>query len=130
MKNSIILLSLFIFSFVMAPQVTYAAAKKSSFPIGVSAKASKDKTSITATFSNLKGVTSISYILSYDTNGKSEGAVGTIKPKNSKPISRKLLLGTCSSGVCRYHKNITKATLEVTVKTKKGSSSKTFPIKI
>src|SRR3989344_1571548 len=119
MKNNIIVLSLFVLSFLIVPQVTYAAAKKSSFPIGVSAKASKDKKSVTVTFSNLKGVTSISYILSYNTNGKSEGAVGTIKPKNSKPISRKLLLGTCSSGVCRYHKKISNAVLEVTVKTKK-----------
>lgn len=53
-------------------------------------------------------ITSIEYELTYQTeNNKQEGVFGQIKLENrEKSIQRELTLGTCSSGVCRYHKLI------------------------
>ncbi len=47
---------------------------------------------------------SIEYELTYKANNKTEGVFGTIKiDKGMTTINRELTLGTCSSGVCRYH---------------------------
>lgn len=137
MYTLIISLCFFISCFFFTPPVTHAASKTvpkkttvKSNSAGVSITKSRDKKSVTVTFNNLKDVKSISYILSYDTRDNTEGAVGTIKTKGAKSVSRKLLFGTCSSGVCRYHKNISNVMLEVTFTTKKGSFTKTYPIKL
>lgn len=49
-------------------------------------------------------VYSIEYELIYTTSGKQEGVFGEIKiQEGEKKVSREITLGTCSSGVCRYH---------------------------
>lgn len=65
-------------------------------------------------FSNLNKATSVSYMLSYETDGKAEGAGGTIDIEGQNSLNRELLFATCSSGICRYHSNITNARLEIT----------------
>ncbi len=73
-----------------------------------------DRLALNVSFNNLQQISSISYLLSYQTNGQDEGAGGTIEPSGSNSLSRELLFGTCSAGICRYHSNITGAKLEVT----------------
>ena len=97
-------------------------------PIGVSIRSRG--TSVLVTFSNLKGINAVNYILSYNTNGSPEGAIGSFTPRVSRTITRELLFGTCSAGVCRYHSNITDAVLEVTVSTKKGTFTRTYGIRL
>ena len=80
----------------------------------------RNRTGIVVTFRSLKNIQSISYMLSYETNGKPEGALGTLTVGRQKTISRRLLFGTCSSGVCRYHPNVKNAILEVTSIFKNG----------
>lgn len=57
-------------------------------------------------FSNLQTASSISYELTYNSNGTTQGVIGTIAPNGQTAISRELLFGTCSKNVCTYHTNI------------------------
>lgn len=112
-----------------------AATKKpaaKSSDITVSASVKKNKTAVIATFGNLHNAKSVSFTLIYSTNGRQEGAGGSIKPKKGqKTVSRELLLGTCSKNVCRYHKNLKNMKLEViTTLTSGKQSTKKIPIKI
>lgn len=91
----------------------------------------RGKTGVNVSLLNTQGASSILYMVSYTTNGKPEGAGGTVYPKNKKSIVRKIIFGTCSSGVCRYHKNVKKVTVSVEITYKNGkTSSKTYKIKI
>jgi len=49
------------------------------------------------------GTDVIEYELIYDTDKGPEGAIGKMKVKGDK-AETKITFGTCSSGVCRYHK--------------------------
>lgn len=75
----------------------------------------KSKKSVSVYFANLQKVSSIQYELSYLTNGKPEGAGGTISTKKKYSLSRTILFGTCSNKVCRYHSKLRKATLTVII---------------
>ncbi len=81
---------------------------------------------LTLTITNYPSdITSIEYELTYQTeNNKQEGVFGQIKLENrEKSIQRELTLGTCSSGVCRYH-NLTDGLGLLTIKfnSPKGAS--------
>lgn len=85
----------------------------SSVPgISVSAKLKGDKSALNVSFSNLQNARQVSYTFMYQTDGKDEGVSGSIDASSGN-TTRELLFGTCSSGVCRYHTNITNMRLEV-----------------
>lgn len=51
------------------------------------------------------GTQEIEYELSYQTkSGSMEGVLGRIEVDNSLEAKEKITFGTCSSGICRYHK--------------------------
>lgn len=88
-----------------------------------------DRLALIVNFSGLSKANTVSYTLSYNTNGVPQGVVGSITP-TADTASRELLFGTCSSGVCRYHSNLTNMKLIVTSNLKSGKRAiKTFRIK-
>lgn len=89
-----------------------APIKSSGSGISISPRLRSDRKALTISFGNLQNATSVSYTLTYQTNGQQEGAGGTISSAGSS-ATRELLFGTCSKNVCRYHTNITNAKLEV-----------------
>jgi len=98
--------------------------------IGVSARLRADRRALNVYFSNLQKANSVMYTLIYETNGKQEGASGTIDISSSN-ASRELLFGTCSSGDCTYHQNITNMKLEVLTELTNGKKTmKRFKVRI
>lgn len=98
--------------------------------VGISPKFMSGKTGLKVSFSNVGAATSISYMLSYDANGKAEGIAGSVRPAEGN-TSRDLLFGTCSSGKCVYHKNIKNCVLTVTAQLKNGKKQvKKFNVKV
>lgn len=85
----------------------------------ISAKLRSDRLALIVNFSGLLRTSSLSYTLSYKTNGIPQGVMGTIKPTVNAD-QRVLLFGTCSSGVCRYHTNISEMRFVVTSNLKTG----------
>jgi len=59
----------------------------------------------------------------YQTNGKDEGVSGTIDSSSGLSVTRELLFGTCSAGVCRYHPNITGMKLEIVSELSNGKQT-------
>lgn len=99
--------------------------------IYVSPKLRSDRKALNVYFSNLSKARTIIYSLIYTTNGKEEGISGSIDPENGDAVNRELLFGTCSSGVCRYHSNITNMRLEVVTELLSGKKTvKRFRIRI
>lgn len=78
--------------------------------------------SLVVTFTNLKNVTTLSYTFTYFTSDQQEAAVGTVTPKGKASEARSILLGTCSSNVCRLHPNLSDGKLEVQMKLKSGKT--------
>lgn len=96
--------------------------KRASIEAIVQTKVNKNKTAVSVYFGNLQKTSSIQYSLSYVTNGKAEGAGGQISTAGRYSMSRNLLFGTCSAGVCRYHKKIKNAKLTVSVVYRDGKT--------
>ena len=117
------------------PQAKAAAsAKKTSAGsslVGVTPRLRKDRKALVVYFRNLGKVRSVSYALIYQTNGKDEGAMGSVDPAAANSTSRELLFGTCSAGVCRYHTGITNMRFEVTIELLSGKKYlRRFRIKV
>lgn len=113
---------------VSAKKVVKKAAKTS---VVVSPTVARNKQSVYLYLANLQKTKQVTYSLSYTTNGKSEGAGGTITTKGKYSLGRTLLFGTCSAGVCRYHKKIKKAVLTVTITFQNGTSiTRTFNLRV
>lgn len=134
-KIAVFISAVFIFVFLLVlpidaktlPQVKkgvgQTTVKKSSTvsrSVGISPRLRKDRKALRVYFSNLKKAKSITYTLIYQTNGKDEGASGTVDVSAGNNTSRELAFGTCSSGVCRYHPNIKNLRLEVTIELTSG----------
>ncbi len=100
--------------------------------VSTSVKFRGDRLAIVVTFSNLSVASSVSYILSYNTRGTTQGASGTLNPETSgDPATRELLFGTCSHGVCRYDYGITNARFVVTTVRRDGKKIiKSFRLKV
>ncbi len=97
----------------------------------VSPKLRRDRLALILTLSNLQKVNNITYTLMYQTNGKDEGVSGTIDSSVGPSVTRELLFGTCSAGVCRYHQNISNMKLEVVSKLPNGKQTlKRYRIKV
>ncbi|GEM_PF-833684 len=106
------------------------STKSSGSGISISPRVRSDRKALTISFGNLQNATSVSYTLTYQTNGQQEGAGGTISSAGSS-ATRELLFGTCSKNVCRYHTNITNAKLEVRYSSTNGKTYlKRYKIKI
>lgn len=71
-----------------------------------------DRQALLIDFTGFNNIKSCSYELTYTANGISQGAGGTIISGDTG--TKTLLFGTCSSGVCTYHRNITNARLRLT----------------
>jgi len=75
--------------------------------IGLVLTPSRDNKSVKMEISKISDIYSIEYEVSYEAEGKEgnvpRGVIGTVEVKdNSLEIERDILLGTCSSNVCRY----------------------------
>ena len=121
-KSLSIFFSFILFTFLLSGHVSAAAPS-------ASASFSKKANSVSAFFSNLKGVKSVSYTLSYTGSGISQGVVGSIKPGKAKSASRKLYLGTCSGRVCVAHRNVKNLKLKATFNAGGKTTTKTVKIK-
>lgn len=86
----------------------------------ISVKFRGDRRAIVITISNLGIASSVSYNLSYNSRGTTQGVGGTITPGAVDSEVRELLFGTCSAGVCRYDTGIANARLQVTTVLKNG----------
>jgi len=105
-------------------------SKSSGNTISVSPKFMSGKTGLKVQFSNVGAANTVSYMLSYESNGKQEGIAGSVRPAEGN-TSRDLLFGTCSSGKCVYHKNIKNCVLTVTAQLKNGKKQvKKFNVKV
>lgn len=131
-------LFLLLLLFLVIPSSSYAAkAKKqakaksvasSQMQIGVNPQLVQSKRTLRIVFTKIKNVKTITYEVTYNANGVSQGVMGTITPKKPSE-TRNVLLGTCSGKVCVYHTGITNLQLKVTATYKSGAvSSKTYPI--
>lgn len=97
----------------------------------ISAKLRADRKALFVSFGNLNKVVSVVYTLMYKTDGVDQGVSGTLSAVSGSGSSRELLFGTCSSGVCRYHQNITNMKLEVVSELPSGKRTlKRFRIRI
>lgn len=143
MKNlsilAFILLSFFIFAKSADAKVLPQAAKASSktvtktvgASINISPRLRADRRALIVYFSALQNATSVSYMLIYDTSIQQEGAGGSLNLKNGSSQNAELLFGTCSKGVCTYHRGIKNAKLEVTYTLKSGKKYiKRYRIKV
>lgn len=129
-----ILILVFIIALFFTQTILSFAAPKPKKTSGLSISASgqyiKAKNIVRVYFGNLKGVSKITYILTYQGNGVLQGIEGSISVGKKKSLSRDLYLGTCSGKVCIQHKNIKNIQLEVTAKYSNGkSSSKIYKVK-
>jgi len=77
---------------------------------------------LSVSFSGIQNANTVSYMLTYTTNGKEEGVTGSIDT-SSNIAKRELLFATCSSGVCTNHGKITNMRLEITSKLKSGKTA-------
>lgn len=68
-----------------------------------------DGKEINLTIDKVQDATTIEYELEYYDEDRTfiEGALGTVDfSKESQPVTKQLLLGTCSKNVCRYHEGV------------------------
>ena len=148
MPRRIIFLSLitvFIFSLVIPSKTLAAKARTSrggttgsstgyvstSGRVVTSVKFRGDRRAVIINFAGLTNAKSVTYSLTYSSNGIAQGAMGTITNIAGSVDSRELLFGTCSHGVCRYHTGITDARLVITSKLKSGiTTRKSYRLKV
>src|SRR3989344_3444309 len=90
-----------------------SSAKVISSGVGVSVRLRGDRKALNLYLSNLSKAKNVTYTLVYQTNGKDEGVSGSVDSSAGNNTSRELLFGTCSSGVCRYHQNLSSMKVEV-----------------
>lgn len=91
--------------------------------VGASVRFNGARNGITISLTNLNKASSVMYMLSYQSNGKDEGAMGTIYVSGENSATRELLFGTCSGAVCTYHTGITNAKLEITTELTSGKKT-------
>lgn len=86
----------------------------------VSLTSRPDGRELTLSIENLKNIKTVEYELVYLTEGVQRGVIGSVSLKQGETsLSRNLLLGTCSRGVCRYDKDVTGGTLTVIFRNQK-----------
>jgi len=145
MRKKLIIFFLLAIFFLIVPQMALALKTRASREtssssggsyyiagrVGSSVKFNAGRNGVIIYFSGLTNASSVTYSLSYESNGIPQGAMGTISNIATATDNRELLFGTCSGGVCRYHQNIINAKLVITSKLKSGyTTRKTYKIKI
>lgn len=107
-------------------------ARRGSYSgILVSPRLRSDRKALIVNFANLKKVKNVTYTLIYQTNGRDEGVSGSLDASSGDAVTRELLFGTCSSGVCRYHTNISNMRLEVNTELTSGKRTvKRFRVRV
>ncbi|MCL5676087.1 MAG: hypothetical protein M1120_03090 [Patescibacteria group bacterium] len=125
-----LLLTVFILSFLLLSKENVLAAKPRLRPGGIgdgggviafsTVKLRPDRLAALVSLYNLSGIESISYSLTYYSNGVEQGVSGTIDPLGQNSINRELLFGTCSKNVCTYNRNIKNMHLRFVATTKSG----------
>jgi hypothetical protein len=92
------------------PDVEVLPTVADTVKVDITADAKKQEASVSVK-GVPKGTESIEYELSYDAEVDGEkvpkGVIGTIEFDGKEPVQRKVTLGTCSSGTCKYDKGIT-----------------------
>lgn len=68
----------------------------------------------------IKNARTVEYELVYLTQGLSRGAIGSVDLKGKTSLERKLLLGTCSRGVCKYDEAVSEGTLTLRFRSTEG----------
>lgn len=134
MKKILVLLPLVLAIFLLAtgevqakrflPQAAYfqqAAKGVATRGVTTTVKFRSDRLAIQVGFSNLAVANSVSYYLTYFSQGRQQAVAGTITAGSPDPTQRELLFGTCSHGVCRYDSGITNAHFVVTTTLKNGA---------
>lgn len=112
------------------PRFKKATAPVTARGVSIYPRMRADRHALVVTTSNLSLANSVSFTLIYQTNGKDEGASGSVDVSQGT-VTREVLFGTCSSGVCRYHPNISNARFEVVTELKNGKKSvKRYKIKV
>ena len=116
--------------FVAKGSASTRTARSGGGSIPVSVRYRPDKRAIHFSFTNFTNINSASYVFSYQTNGMTQGAAGSITAANSPGEVRELLFGTCSTSVCTYHTGLKGAKLTITAVMKNGNKiGKNFRIK-
>lgn len=121
----ITLISLTSSSFVFAAKPRPRPAGGSVVSTGssfISVRLRSDRLALFVNFLNLSQYNSISYILTYNTDGVDQGVQGSVPPAGQGSTSRELLFGTCSKNVCRYHQNIKNMHFVITAQTLSGKT--------
>ena len=95
------------------------------FVAAASLRLSADKRFTYLTFTGLKDISKINYVLTYDTNRGQKGLEGGMKFKRTNRTIRRQILGTCSSGKCVYHQGIKNVELITTFVNRNGTKSTT-----
>lgn len=92
----------------------------------VDLKADKAKKEVTLSVDGIpSGTQTIEYELSYNAEGDiPKGVIGTIPVDGEKSVTRKITLGTCSSGTCVYDKGVT--SIKVSLKFQTASGAQLF----
>lgn len=132
-KSLLTIAALVLAVFTLSSHADVYAAKKvpKKANVVVSSSVAPNKQSVTLYLANLQKTKNVQYQLSYMTDGKQEGAGGTINTKGKFSLSRNLLFGTCSNKVCRYHKKLKNAVLTVIITFQDGTSiTKTFKLRV
>lgn len=130
MKKLFLFISILLFFGIMSSFANAASKKSNTALINVSTKYIKNRKTVQVNFGNLKDVKKVSYTLFYEGNGIGQGVTGSISVGKQKTVTRNMVLGTCSSGVCMYHKNVKNIKLEVKTIYRSGKSSvKKYTIK-
>ncbi len=110
-----------LFTHNLSAIATAKSTSKSS--ISPSAKYIKARNVVRVYFGNIKGVSKVTYVLTYEGNGIGQGVEGSISVGKKKSFSKDIYLGTCSGKVCVQHKNIKNIQLLVTTKFTNGTST-------
>lgn len=90
-----------------------------------------DKHYLYLTFSDLRSVARVNYVVTYDTDKGQKGFEGGYKLQNrTVKSSRRQIIGTCSSGKCVFQNGVKNVQLQATFVMRSGgitTSSQTLP---
>lgn len=142
-KLPAILLSLLFVFLIPINQKAYAAKKfvskgttttsrktASGLSLPAQVRYRPDRNGVLLSFLNFNGISQVNYSFTYLTNDNPQGAGGAITANNNPTAQRELLFGTCSTGVCTYHYNLSNARLTLTAKKTSGQTvTKRYRIK-
>ena len=125
-KISYIFIFVFLLVFFTTPSVsakkllpflkkTAKVTTSTSSGVTSSVKFRGDRLGIIVTFNSLQSAYKVDYFLSYQTKGITQGASGSITDTAIGSVTRDIIFGSCSKGVCRYDSGISNAKFVITI---------------